>query len=336
MATIYHVARAAGVSISTVSHVLNGTRRVNPQTEARVRAVMAELNYQPSSLARAMVRQETKTIAFVVPDNINPFNAEMARGIEDHGFAAGYSVLLCNTDYVAEREAAYVDLLISKRVDGVVYRSVEYDETLLNLFQEAGIAVVVFDGVYGTLDAVLLDNYQGARMAMQHLLELGHRRIACISGPDVNRRPGSMGRVRGYRDALQQAGIAHNPAYEIRGDWSYASGKAAAHTLMRLDAPPTAIFANNDAMAIGVLSALYELRVPVPQACSVVGFDNIVLSAYATPPLTTVATPTVQAGQELCKLLLGRINKQLPPTPQRPVLVGDLLVRESTGPAPLV
>lgn len=334
MATIYHVAEAAGVSISTVSHVLNGTRRVNPATEARVKAAMAELNYQPSSLARAMVRQETKTIAFIVPDNINPFNAEMARGIEDAGFAAGYSVMLCNTDYMPEREAFYVDMLIAKRVDGVVYRSVDYADVKLNLLQEAGIAVVVFDGIYGNTDAILLDNYHGARLAVEHLLALGHRRIACITGPEIGRRAGSMARVRAYRDALQRAGLVHSPVYEVRGDWSYQSGRDAALLLMQRIDPPTAIFASNDAMAIGVLSALHELGIGVPHACSVIGFDNIVLSAFATPPLTTVATPTVQAGHELCRLLLGRINRQLPLEPQRKTLVGELLIRGSTGPVP--
>ena len=333
MTTIYDVARAAGVSISTVSHALNGTRYVSVATERRVQDAVERLNYRPNSLARALVRQETKSIALIVPDNVNPFYAELARGIENCGFEAGYSVLLCNTDYNLARETAYVEMLLSKRVDGAVYMSVDFADTRLNLLHNARIAVVVFDGVFEGLDAVLLDNYQGARLAMQHLLALGHRRIACITGPSAVRR-GSAARVRAYRETLTEAELPLDPCLEIGGDWSYQSGQAAAEALLQLDAPPTAIFACNDSMGVGVLAALHAHDAPVPEAISVVGFDNIALSAFTTPPLTTVATPIRKAGQKLCQLLLGRINGQLDAAPQRVTLTGELLVRGSTGPAP--
>jgi LacI family transcriptional regulator len=333
MPTIYDVARVAGVSISTVSHVLNRTRRVSAATEQRVRDAVGQLDYRPNSLARALVRQETKSIALIVPDNVNPFYAELARSIENAGFAAGYSVLLCNTDYNLTRETAYVEMLLSKRVDGVIYMSVDFAESRLRLLHEAGIAVVVFDGVFEGLDAVLLDNYQGARQALEHLLALGHRRIACITGPSPVRR-GSVARVRAYRDALREAGAALDPCLEVKGDWTYQSGQAAVEALVRLDAPPTAIFACNDSMGIGALAALHARGVAVPAQVSVIGFDNIMLSAFATPPLTTMATPIVLAGQRLCQLLLDRINGHASGLPQRITLTGDLCVRASTGPAP--
>jgi LacI family transcriptional regulator len=332
MATIYDVAQAAGVSISTVSHVMNGTRHVSAATEQRVQAAMARLNYRPSSLARGLVRQETKSIALIVPDNVNPFYAELAYDIENCGFAAGYSVLLCNTDYNLARETAYVEMLLSKRVDGVVYMSVDFADARAKLLQAAGIAVVVFDGTFEGMDAVLLDNYQGGWLATQHLIALGHRRIACITGPSAECR-GSAARVHAYRDALTKAGLPLDPCLEIKGDWSYRSGQAATEALLRLDAPPTAIFACNDNMAIGVLSALHALDAPAPAAVSVVGFDNIAMGAFTTPPLTTVATPILKAGQKLCQLLLDRINGQLAAAPQRITLRSELLVRGSTGPA---
>ena len=332
MATIYDVAQAAGVSISTVSHVMNGTRHVSAATEQRVQAAMAHLNYRPSSLARGLVRQETKSIALIVPDNVNPFYAELAYDIENCGFEAGYSVLLCNTDYNLARETAYVEMLLSKRVDGVVYMSVDFADVRAKLLQAAGIAVVVFDGTFEGMDAVLLDNYEGGWLATQHLLALGHRRIACITGPSAECR-GSAARVRAYRDALTEAGLPLDPCLEVRGDWSYRSGQAATEALLRLDAPPTSIFACNDNMAIGVLSALHALNIPVPAAVSVVGFDNIAMGAFTTPPLTTVATPILKAGQKLCQLLLDRINGQLAAAPQRITLRSELLVRGSTGPA---
>lgn len=333
MPTIYDVARVAGVSISTVSHVLNRTRRVSAPTEQRVRAAVAQLDYRPNSLARALVRQETKSIALIVPDNVNPFYAELARSIENAGFAAGYSVLLCNTDYNLTRESAYVDMLLSKQVDGVIYMSVDFADSRLRLLHEAGIAVVVFDGLLDGLDAVLLDNYAGARLAVEHLIELGHRRIACITGPSATRR-GSATRVRAYRETLREYTLPHDPQLEVKGDWSYRSGQAAADALLKLPAPPTAIFSCNDSMAIGALAALHAHGIAVPDQVSVIGYDNIALSAYVTPPLTTMATPIVLAGHTLTQLLLDRIGGQPTTPPQRLTLTGSLCVRGSTGPAP--
>ncbi|HXF61399.1 MAG TPA: LacI family DNA-binding transcriptional regulator [Caldilineaceae bacterium] len=332
MPTIYDVADAAGVSISTVSHVLNGTRRVSKQTEQRVLNAVKELNYRPNSLARALVRQETKTIALIIPDNVNPFYAEVARGVENLGFAAGYSVVLCNSDRSRAKEAVYLEMLTSKRVDGVILMTGEPTTRLQSLL-EGRIVAVVFDSDRTLLDAVLLDNYGGSARAVQHLLELGHRRIACIRGPGVA-DGGSDLRVRAYHEMLSSAGLPVDPALLREGDWTYQSGKAATDALLKLDDPPTAIFACNDNMAIGALAALHEHGVSVPAAVSVVGFDGITLTEYTVPPLTTVATSLVDLGQHMCRLLLDRINGQLPDTPQRITVGNRLLIRGSTAPPP--
>lgn len=334
MSTIYDVATAAGVSISTVSHVLNGTRRVAKQTEERVLQAVKELNYRPNSLARALVRQETKTIALVVPDNVNPFFAELARSIENYGFAAGYSVILCNTDNNLDREADYLEMLISKRVDGVIVMTGDRGQAHWPLLQEARVAAVVFDCEDDPLDSVLLDNYGGALRAVQHLLDLGHRRIACIAGPSRSEDHSSGRRVLAYRDALKAANLCIDPALIVQGDWTYQSGSMATDALMELDNPPTAIFACNDNMAIGALAALHARKIAIPQEISVVGFDGITLSAYTQPPLTNVTTSLVEVGEQLCQLLLDRINGQLHDLTQRITVGNQLIVRGSTAPPP--
>jgi LacI family transcriptional regulator len=329
MATIYDVARAAEVSTSTVSHVLNGTRYVSDETKLRVHKAMEQLGYRPSSLARGLVRQETQTIALIVPDNVNPFFAELARAIEGHGFNAGYSVLLCNTDRSMAKEIAYLDMLVSKRVDGIIYMTMNTHVDQLRPLLDHNIPLVTFDREYTDVDAILLDNVRGGYDATRHLIELGHRRIACIGGPDAKNR--SHHRTHGYEKALSDAGIHVDPDLIQAGDWTYASGQQSAHHLFELAAPPTAIFASNDMMAIGAIMFLHQRGLRVPYDVSVVGFDNVELSAFSWPPLTTLATPIPGVGQRLCQLLLDRIQRRLPSEPQRFTVQGELVVRGSTA-----
>lgn len=330
MTTIYDVAEVAGVSISTVSHVLNRTRPVREETRARVLAAMQSLEYRPSSLARAMVRQKTRTIGLIVPDNVNPFFAELARGIENYGFDAGYNVMLCNSDQSAEKEVAYLDMLISKRVDGVIYITSDVAEERLAPLRSQMIPVVTCDRDYPGIHAVMVQNYQGGYTAAQHLIDLGHRRIACISGTFSTSH--SQDRVFGYRDALVENGLAYDPALVLIGDWSLASGKSAAFHFMRLPQPPTAIFACNDIMAIGAVSGLRTLGLIVPDDVSVVGFDGISVCAYLVPGLTTVATPIRELGETMCQMLVDTIGGALDGTVLRRTLSGKLIVRESTAP----
>lgn len=328
MPTIYDVAQEANVSISTVSHVLNNTRFVSEETKARVLEAVDKLGYRPSSLARAMVRQETRTIALIVPDNVNPFFAELARGIEDYGFGRGYNVFLCNSDRRIEKELAYLGMLISKRIDGLIYMTVGISIDQIKPLIDHNIPIVVLDFEYEGIDSILLGNFQGGYDATRYLIDLGHRSIACISGPDVTL---SYERVRGYERALQEAGLLADKALILCGNWTYQSGMDAAAHLLESGAPPTAIFACNDMMGIGVLSFLHKQGVKVPEDISVVGFDNIGLSGFVYPPLTTLATPIPEIGQRLCQLLLDRINGQLPAEPQHITMCGQLLVRSSAG-----
>jgi LacI family transcriptional regulator len=330
MTTIYDVAEVAGVSISTVSHVLNRTRPVREETRTRVLAAMQKLEYRPSSLARAMVRQKTRTIGLIVPDNVNPFFAELARGIENYGFDAGYSVMLCNSDQSAEKEVAYLDMLISKRVDGVIYMTSDAAEERLAPLRSQMIPVVTFDRDFPGVHTVMLENHRGGFTATEHLINLGHRRIACVAGNYSTSH--SQDRVSGYRDALEQNGLVYDPALVLIGDWSLASGKSAALHFMRMAQPPTAIFACNDIMAIGAISGLHTLGLAVPDDISLVGFDDISVSAYTVPALTTVATPVRELGEMMCQMLVDTIGGVIDGTAIRRTLSGKLVVRESTAP----
>ncbi len=332
VATAYDVARLAGVSVTTVSHVLNGTRHVNADTKSRVLQAVEQLGYQPNMLARALVRQETETIALIVPDNVNSFFAELARGIENHGFAAGFNVILCNSDGDAAKERAYLSMLISKRVDGVIYMTSDPGTEQLKPLLAHHIPTVTFDRDNLGIDAVMIDDFGGGYAAATHLLELGHRRIACISGPDPERDPGSGARVRGYLQALQEAGIAADPGLMAVGNWSSESGWRAVEQFLCHAVRPTAIFACNDLMAIGAVACLREMGIEVPRQMSIVGFDDIALARFASPPLTTMATPIIGVGQCLCQLLLDRISGRLPSEPQQVMVRGELRVRKSTAP----
>lgn len=329
MATIYDVARMASVSISTVSHVINGTRYVAEETRQRVLEAIEELDYQPSSLARALVRQETNTIGVVVPDNVNPFFAELARGIEDHGFSAGYSVILCNSDRNAAKQSAYLDVLIAKHVDGLIFMSFDDRPEEVDRITSRSIPVVMFDRDFPEFDAVLVDNYQGGKLATEHLVALGHRRIACIAGPDVATRSGQ--RVAAYRDVLTAAGIAVDEELILPSDWSFQSGQQAARQLLARQDRPTAIFCCNDAVAIGVMGYALSQGIDVPGDLSVVGFDNINLSSFIWPGLTTVGGGIPEMGRRMCQMLLDRINKEMPAEAQHYVMPQSLVVRDSSA-----
>jgi LacI family transcriptional regulator, galactose operon repressor len=332
MPTIKDVARAAGVSITTVSHVINDTRFVSDELRERVQAAMEELGYRPNILARSLRRGETKTIGLVVPDNSNPFFAEMARTVEDLGFATGYSVILCNSDDNLAKEAAYLEVLITKQVDGVVFiASGSSQEHLVELSQQGIPYVVVdreIDGAWA--DIVLVNNELGGYVATRHLIKLGHRRIACITGP--SQLTPSADRVRGYRRALREFQIAEDEELVVPGDFRAQGGEAALERLLAVSPPPSAVLACNDMMAIGVLRAARKAGLHVPDDLSVVGFDDIPLASAVSPALTTVAQPITELASHSVQILLARMQNSEEGQPrQRIVLDPRLIVRDSSG-----
>ena len=329
MATIKQVAIAAGVSFTTVSHVLNNTRPVSDAARERVLAAAKALNYVPSALARSLRSQSTDTIGLIIPNNTNPYFSELARGIEDRCYAAGYSVILCNSDDDPAKQHDYVDVLMSKRCDGLIMAALaQSDGALLHPRQ---VPTVLLDRAPHGLEAdvVGVDNTAGGLLAGRHLLSLGRRRIGCIGGPldiEISRQ-----RIDGLRAALRDARLVLDAALCAFADFSSAGGYVAALQLLALPPArrPDALFCCNDLMAIGALRAAAELGIAVPQALAVVGFDDIDLAQFVHPALTTVAQNTRELGHIAAQCLLDRIAEPGLALQQR-VVAPQLVVRAST------
>ncbi len=323
------------MSFTTVSHVLNGTRRVSDSARERVERAVAEMGYAPSAVARALKMSETCILGVLVPNITNPFFAELTRGIEDCCRRTDYSVFLCNSDDDPERQSRYLQTLLERRVDGLLMAAAAGDAAaLVRRLAPMRVPTVVVDRAVPGLqaDLVRVDHEGGARLAVEHLLSLGHRRIACLAGP--SEFAVSRARTAGWRTALAAAGITPEPGWLLEGDFSAAAGHALASRLLAapLQAPNavTAIFASNDLLAIGALRAAAERGVTVPGALSVIGFDGIDLGAYAYPALTTVGHPIRALGEAAAEALIARIGAS--PSPAREVVLpARLLMRESTG-----
>ncbi len=330
MATIKDVARLADVSITTVSHVINNTRYVSDELREKVYGAMRELHYRPNTLARSLRRGETQTIGLIVPDSSNLFFAEIAKAIEDVGFLHGYSVVLCNSDNNLEKQRAYIKTLIDKQADGVIFISAGHTKEDFQGLIDVEIPTVIVDRDIQakSVDVILIDNDYGGYIAAQHLIDLGHTQIACVTGPS-QLTPGAQ-RIVGYRRALQEASISINPDYIVEGDFQVQGGFDAATRLFELTPRPSAIFACNDMMAMGVLSAAHRHGLRVPQDLSIVGFDDVQMADAIFPSLTTVRQPIAQMGELAANLLRGRIQDVDDTAPQLVVLTPELVVRETT------
>jgi LacI family transcriptional regulator len=329
MTTIREVAESAGVSYATVSHVINNTRLVSPETRGRVLAAMTALNYRPNALARSLRQGKTNTIGLVLPDSANPFFAEISRSIEDETFKKGYSVFLCNTELDIQRELFYVDVLSKRQVDGIIFVAAGDQADSLDFLLSRNMPVVMIDRDLPNVevDAVLTDHQLGGYLATHHLLELGHTRIACIAGPS-SITP-SAERMIGYRQALEEAGLPFDEKLVLRGDYHAQSGMDITHTILQMNPRPTAIFALNDLMALGALRAAAEAGCSVPSDLAVVGYDDLELSHFTNPPLTTIAQPKKEIGAQAVDLLVDRMSRK-DRAPSRVVLPPELIVRRST------
>lgn len=324
------VAEQAGVSVTTVSHVINNTRPVNPETRTRVEQAMQDLGYRPNVLARSLRRGKTHTIGVVLPDNANPYFAEVVRGIEDTSFAQGYSVMLCNSDNDLDKEHLYTSVLVEKQVDGIIFVAAGLSEENINNLKKRGVPAVLVDRQVPDvqLDSVFADNQTGGYLATDHLIGLGHTAIACITGPAGVRS--SHERVSGYHQALVSAGIESLEDWVVEGDFQYQSGYLAAGRLFETDPVPSAIFACNDLMAIGAYRYAHENQLHIPHDLSIIGFDDVRLAEYTNPPLTTIRQSKAEMGAKAAELLLERIANGNQAVRQEIVPVA-LVVRDSTS-----
>lgn len=344
--TIQQVAKAAGVSPSTVSNLLNGrTHRMLPETQHRVETAIQRLGYRPNRAARQLRTGRTQVIGLVVPSVGNPFWGALARHLESAALAEGYHVLLCNSERDPQRERHYIDELWADGVRGVVLCSSLPSLEHVTPLMKHGLQLVAFDrtsqaGDPSTLVSISVDNAVGSELAGRHLLELGHRKLAFASGAlrSVNRKE----RFRGFLAALEGAGIdpsdavlAPESAVDRFGDVEAAElGRAAAAELLARDNPPTAIVAINDMCALGVCRGIRDAGLEVAKDVSVVGFDDIVLADLYSPPLTTIRQPMQEMAATAFAQLRARIEDSSKTQGQSVLLRPELVVRESTAPPP--
>lgn len=331
MTTIHDVARRAGVSSVTVSRVLNGASNVNAGTRARVEQAIKELGYLPNLAARSLRSRQTSTIALIVPDITNAFWTTVARGVEDAAQAEGYSVLLGNSDESLAKQTGYMNAVLQQRVDGVIIAPYDSDPRNLQPFNELKTPVVILDrrvdGWKG--DTVRSDSVSGAFALTQHLLSLGHRKIAIVSGPPTTSTADD--RVAGYCLALEAAGIPVDLRLIQRGEYRASSGRAMTEALFAAHLDPTAVVAANNALALGVLEALQHLSLKVPRDVALVAFDDLPDLARFFPFLTVVVQPAYDMGLNAAQLLLSRINADVPIAPRQVVLPSRLMLRYSCG-----
>ncbi|MGL4455639.1 MAG: substrate-binding domain-containing protein [Plesiomonas sp.] len=309
MATMKDVARLAGVSTSTVSHVINDSRFVSDEIRTRIMSAVETLNYSPSALARSLKVNQTHTIGMLVTTSNNPFFAEVVRGVEQSCYERGYQLVLCNTAGDPQRMSHSVDTLLQKRVDGILMMCSESHADISCLFRRhPKIPLVMMDwGPQGAQADLIRDNSEyGGYLATRHLLAQGHRQIAIITGP-LDKHP-SLGRLQGYLRALNEAGITPDPAYQVEGDFDFSGGLCGMTQLLSCNPRPTAVFCGNDVMAVGAYQVLHYAGLQVPEDMSVMGYDDIELARYLSPPLTTVHQPKEDLGQLAVDTLLARLH----------------------------
>ena len=323
----------AGVSTATVSATINQSAYVSPELRRRVEEAVQQLGYAPDGVARSLKRGRTHLIGLIVADITNPYFTELVHVIEQVAQKAGYSVLLCDADETFAREADYLRLMRTHRVDGVILsptgRVADYQNPL---YRDPSLPLVVVDRVNPNLhtDAVLVDNFTAAVDATRHLLDLGHRRIATITGP--MHLLGASERLRGFRSALEDRGLPLDDNFIRLGNYREADSFDQSMDLFAGADRPTAVFVANNHMLVGVMRALAQLGLACPRDVSVVGIDDFAWANAFTPKLTTVRQPVRDIGETAVRMLLARLNGTAPPEPVRETFSSTLMVRESCAP----
>jgi LacI family transcriptional regulator len=332
-ATIKDVARLAGVSVATVSRVLNESAPVQEPTRKRVLAATRQLRFSPNGAARSLSMQRSLALGVILPDLYGEFFSELLRGMDHTAQRAGYSLLVSSSHHDSHGIEAAVRAMRG-RVDGLLVMAPDVARAPLAKALPRGIPTVLLNGRPTTgsdVMTVTVDNYGGAAAVTRHLLSLGHRRIGFIAGAAHN--ADAQQRERGYRAAMRAAGLEVDPALSVRGDFTETAGLDAARALGALAVPPTAIFAANDAMAVGALAYLREAGVDVPGRVAVVGFDDIPVARFLNPPLTSVRVGIAALGERASEILLDVLasGATRASPPRREVLPTQLVVRGSCG-----
>ena len=310
MSTIKDVARVAGVSVATVSAVANGTKFVSERLARQVRHAIEATGYQPHGVARSLKNGTTQTLGLIVTDITNPFFTAVARSVEDAAHLAGYAVVLCNSDEDVEKERVYLQLMRRRRVDGLIWAPAGDVAAYHDFRATQGAPTILLDRQIAgmPMDAVVVDNVGATREAIEYLIGLGHRRISLITGlPHLST---SRERLDGYRDAMAAHGLNASPRLVVQGNFRSGSAHDVALGLLRMQPRPTAVFAANNLMAIGLLRAIRELGLRCPGQISVAAFDDFEEATLFTPTLTTIAQPTAAIGAKVVEIVLKRIGQR--------------------------
>ncbi|MGW3954844.1 LacI family DNA-binding transcriptional regulator [Streptomyces sp. NPDC004752] len=327
--SITDVAQRAGVSITTVSHVLSGRRHVAQKTREHVLDIVRELGYEPNQVARSLRTRRSHTLALIIPDITNPFYTSLARGLQDVGAAAGYQVIVCNTDGDPKNEQAALKQMVTRRVDGIGFAGYFNHARAVAPVLTSGIPVVLVGvGTPGPgIDVLSTDDITAGELATRHLLDRGHRRIGFITGPEREGPPAD--RVTGYRKALTAAHIRFRNAYVARTGFTREGGTEAMARLLDLSPPPQAVICTNDMVAIGALDTARVRGLRVPTDVAVMGFDDIEAASLISPSLTTVSVRPREQGQGIGRLLLQRLENPEAEPPQHVLYDPAVMARES-------
>jgi LacI family transcriptional regulator len=329
--TIKDIAKKAGVSIATVSHVINKTRYVSDELKRKVYHAMEESDYHPNVMAGSLRRRKTKTIGLIVPDNANPLYAELAKAIENILFSYDFSLMLCNSEHNLEKELKCIKVLRAKRVDGLIVIPAGSKADHINKLVESGLPIVTLDRPVSDLlaDSVLIDHFQGVFDATKYLIGLGHERIAYIDKPfDL---PHKFVRLKAYHKALKKHGITLYDSLYTKGGVCFTDGARAMNTLLKADPMPTAVLAFDDVIAMGALRTIQDHGLRVPKDISLIGFDDMLLCSYTIPRLTTIYYPKNKMAETACELLLERIEGTGDEKRNEIVIPVRLVLRESTA-----
>lgn len=333
MATIRDVAKLAGVSVATVSRVLNKNSYVNKDTEQKVVKAIGQLQYEPNTVARGLAGKETGTIALILPDISNPFFPVIARGVEDVAQRHGYTVILCNSDDQGQKEKGYIEMLRKKFVDGMIFASSTLSEEDVEQMRKNKIPLVVLDRAMTSqsYSVIRARNYEGAKLAVRHLLEIGCKKIAHLSGPQEMIT--AKERLQGYVDSVEHAPW-YTPSLMLPGHFRLDGGLRAVKELMEKHPDTDGIFCGNDLMAVGALKGLHQLGIRVPEDVAMIGFDGISLTEITQPELSTIAQPNYDMGKQAAEVLFEAIQSGVV-QPKLYELEVSLVVRDSTARKPV-
>lgn len=327
--TIYDVAREAGVSMATVSRVVNNNPNVKPQTRKKVFEAIERLGYRPNAVARGLASKKTTTVGVVIPDISNSIFSEVARGIEDIANMYHYNIILCNADKRKEKEIRVINTLLEKQVDGLLFMGGAVTEEHIQAFKTSSVPIVLCattdeNNQYPSVD---IDHEAAAYDAVVELLRQGHRKIAMISGPLQDPANG-YARYQGYKRALEQANISLSEEYVRIGNYRYESGMDTMRHFIELTDRPTAVFAATDEMALGAIHLIQDSGLKVPDDISVISVDNTRMASMVRPQLTSVAQPMYDIGAVSMRLLTKLMKNEAVENP-RVILPHELITRES-------